>query len=132
MAYSVCVVPITTGLIAHVGFRLLEPRELSALAALLFGLPTLGLVVAGRSVHYLTAWSLLRITVLHLATLVFATILYRISPFHPLSRYPGPFVCRLSKLWALLIASRGYQHRYYHALHERYGPVVRTGQYSWC
>ena len=35
----------------------------------------------------------------YFATLLGSIAAYRISPFHPLARYPGPFIAKLSKLW---------------------------------
>lgn len=63
----------------------------------------------------------------HLSTLALSIILYRVSSLHPLSRFPGPLGCKVSKLWMAVISRSGYQHRYYKALHERYGNIVRIG-----
>ncbi|KAI0690130.1 high nitrogen upregulated cytochrome P450 monooxygenase 2 [Cerioporus squamosus] len=54
----------------------------------------------------------------YLTSLIVWTILYRVSPLHPLSRYPGPFC---------LLTLRGYGHYRLKALHEQYGDVVRIG-----
>src|SRR4051794_10113714 len=54
-------------------------------------------------------------------------ILYRLSPFHPLAKYPGPVLCKVSRLWTAYLSWTGQQHRYYHHLHQKYGPVIRTG-----
>jgi hypothetical protein len=61
------------------------------------------------------------------ATMASSIVLYRLSPFHPLAKYPGPVVLRLSRLYALYIAYGGNQHIYYDLLHQRYGDIVRTG-----
>ncbi|TFK80146.1 cytochrome P450 [Polyporus arcularius HHB13444] len=63
----------------------------------------------------------------YLTLLIAWTILYRVSPLHPLSRYPGPFWCKTSKIWWSLLTLRGYGHYRLKALHERYGDVVRIG-----
>ncbi|KAF6743654.1 cytochrome P450 [Ephemerocybe angulata] len=52
---------------------------------------------------------------------------YRLSSLHPLSRYPGPFLCKISKLWIIWLAYRGKLHLYYKSLHDIYGPIVRIG-----
>ncbi|KAJ7478690.1 cytochrome P450 [Mycena galericulata] len=52
---------------------------------------------------------------------------YRLSPTHSLSKYPGPLVCKISKLWLMYIASTGSLHLYIKRLHDKYGPVVRIG-----
>lgn len=54
-------------------------------------------------------------------------VVYRLSPFHPLAKYPGPIACKISQLWAVLIYSRGKAHHYRKLLHDQYGPIVRIG-----
>ena len=56
--------------------------------------------------------------------------LYRLSPLHPLSRLPGPFLPRLSSLWLTYHAWIGDECTVVHALHQKYGPIVRTGPIS--
>ncbi|KAI1789088.1 high nitrogen upregulated cytochrome P450 monooxygenase 2 [Ganoderma leucocontextum] len=63
----------------------------------------------------------------YLSTLVTSVVLYRLSPVHPLAPYPGPFWCRISKLWLASIAATGKQSRWFAALHDKYGDVVRVG-----
>ncbi len=45
----------------------------------------------------------------------------------PLRRVPGPLIAKLSKFWILAIELSGRRALYVHALHQRYGPVVRVG-----
>ena len=80
------------------------------------------------------AGSLLTVSVLlsylatHLATLIASVLTYRLSPLHPLARYPGPVLCKLSKLYMATIGTQGKQHVYIQGLHERYeSDVVRIG-----
>ncbi|KAI1753851.1 isotrichodermin C-15 hydroxylase [Xylaria castorea] len=55
-----------------------------------------------------------------------ATIIYNIY-FHPLRKFPGPFLQRASGLpWALMHAF-GVQAHKTQKLHDQYGPVVRIG-----
>ncbi|KAJ7161479.1 cytochrome P450 [Mycena crocata] len=54
-------------------------------------------------------------------------VTYRLSPFHPLAQFPGPALGKVSRLWGLWIAWRGYQYLYHKKLHDIYGPYVRTG-----
>ena len=62
------------------------------------------------------------------SSLVYFTLAYRLSSFHPLAKFPGPLLARTSKLWAAYIsATAGDQHRCLKRLHDRYGDVVRTG-----
>jgi cytochrome P450 len=45
--------------------------------------------------------------------------------FHPLSRYPGPLLARLTPLHSAYYAYIGSRHLLFQRLHARYGPVVR-------
>jgi hypothetical protein len=56
-----------------------------------------------------------------------SVVAYRLSPFHPLARYPGPLLARVSRFWATRVMLSGVQHKVSHDLFERYGDVVRTG-----
>lgn len=57
---------------------------------------------------------------------------YRLSPFHPLARYPGPAINKLSKLTMAWKLYRGKQHLYYKEMHDRYGDIVRVGEFFPC
>ncbi len=46
------------------------------------------------------------------------------SPLRPI---PGPWYAKVSQAWPLAVEATGERHFYLHALHERYGPVVRIG-----
>ncbi|PSR70849.1 hypothetical protein PHLCEN_2v13290 [Hermanssonia centrifuga] len=61
------------------------------------------------------------------AALCSSVTLYRLSPFHPLARYPGPIMCKASTIWVAYVASKGKQHLYIQDLHRRYGDAVRIG-----
>ncbi|KAF8140210.1 high nitrogen upregulated cytochrome P450 monooxygenase 2 [Boletus edulis] len=65
--------------------------------------------------------------VLFFATLFTSIVAYRLSSFHPLAKYPGPIMCKISQLWAVLVYSRGKGHHYRKVLHDQYGPIVRIG-----
>lgn len=41
--------------------------------------------------------------------------------FHPLSRYPGPFLARVSRLWSRIGNFHGCKSERIHAAHEKYG-----------
>jgi hypothetical protein len=57
-----------------------------------------------------------------------SVIAYRISPWHPLAHIPGPTINKITKMWGAWIASGGDQHRVNKALHDKYGPFLRTGE----
>lgn len=66
------------------------------------------------------------------ASLLSSIILYRLSPFHPLAKVPGPMMHKVSKLWSVWICWQGRQHTEFKAMHDKYGPVVRTGMWGTC
>jgi len=62
------------------------------------------------------------------ATLLSSIVLYRLSPFHALARYPGPVHLKLSSLFAYGLGASGRRHLYIQKLHEHYNSeVVRIG-----
>lgn len=67
---------------------------------------------------------------LYYTTILLSILVYRLSPFHPLAKYPGPIPCRISKFWMAWVSSGGKQHKYYYELHQKYGDVVRIGEQS--
>ncbi|EJF61644.1 cytochrome P450 [Dichomitus squalens LYAD-421 SS1] len=60
--------------------------------------------------------------------LALSIVAYRLSPSHPLARYPGPFWYRTSSFCHAFLSVSGQRNTYLKALHERYGDVVRTGR----
>ncbi|KAI0067774.1 high nitrogen upregulated cytochrome P450 monooxygenase 2 [Artomyces pyxidatus] len=61
------------------------------------------------------------------ALILLFTLVYRLSPIHPLAEYPGPSLARISKLRSSYVCAQGKQHLYFQRLHEKYGDFVRTG-----
>lgn len=53
-----------------------------------------------------------------------AYIVYQIY-FHPLARYPGPPLGRITRLYDLYHAYKGDKHLVLYHLHQKYGTVVR-------
>jgi hypothetical protein len=47
--------------------------------------------------------------------------------FHPLAKYPGPFLASVTDLWQVYQFLTLKQPYYLTELHEKYGPVVRYG-----
>ncbi|KAI0812259.1 cytochrome P450 [Irpex lacteus] len=96
---------------AHFALLIITPASLA-----IFPAPTAGLLTFALT--FLQYWT----------SIIVFTILYRLSPFHPLASYPGPFAARISKFWAAYNTfTRGDMHRTLRALHEKYGEVVRVG-----
>ena len=74
-----------------------------------------------------TVLSFLQCLALYLTTLAASIAAYRLSPFHPLARYPGPVLGKLSGFWMAYVSTGGRQQHYLKALHDRYGDVLRIG-----
>ena len=113
---------------SHLVFRHFEPKSTLSRGALLIVTPAfLSLPVSYTGRPPYTAVPLAFTA--YISALLFFTLAYRLSPFHPLAEYPGPVIAKTSKWWAAYISARGDLHRYYKSLHDRYGDVVRIG---WC
>ncbi|OJT14456.1 Cytochrome P450 67 [Trametes pubescens] len=113
------------GLIGHQLFKRLETFDIFYHISVLFGPIFLGAAALLSTSPPLKAVYISTST--YLASLIFATLVYRVSPFHPLAIYPGPFGCRLTKFWMAAVSFTGQQHNYIKSLHDRYGDVVRIG-----
>ncbi|KAI0707444.1 high nitrogen upregulated cytochrome P450 monooxygenase 2 [Cerioporus squamosus] len=117
---------ILFALLAHEIFRRYETYSIRAHAALLLGPPALAsafLTCSGPGVLR----TVLLTHAAYLGALTSFTVLYRISLFHPLARYPGPLGCRVSKWWMVCKSWSGYEHIYISELHRQFGDVVRIG-----
>jgi hypothetical protein len=100
---------------------------LTGFAALLFLAPP-GVALAARPAALLSFLAVFaRALPAYWAALAASVVAYRLSPFHPLARYPGPLLARVSRFWATRAVLSGVQHKVSHTLFERYGDVVRTG-----
>lgn len=60
---------------------------------------------------------------------IVALVVYRLY-FHPLAKYPGPFLARITDAYQLYHAWKGDRHLEFWRQHERYGRVVRFGPNS--
>lgn len=78
--------------------------------------------------HYGATSGITMTFITHYTSLLLSIIVYRVSPFHPLAQYPGPFLAKITKLYHAWQVYKGKQHIYLKDLHERYGEVVRTGE----
>ncbi|KAI9466330.1 high nitrogen upregulated cytochrome P450 monooxygenase 2 [Lactarius psammicola] len=114
------------GFTSHQCFHHFEPRSKLPLVALLFVVPALLSVPISYHVPWPSAAVLLAFVAYGSAVTSFA-LMYRLSPFHPLAKYPGPTIAKMSKLWAAYLNATGDRHRDYKSLHDRYGDVVRVG-----
>jgi hypothetical protein len=112
--------------VSHLIFRHFEPSSIPSRATLLIAVPaflygpisyTVRSPYAALSLAFAAYWS----------GLVFFTLAYRLSSFHPLAKFPGPLLAKTSKWWAAYLSGTGDQHRCLKRLHDRYGDVVRIG-----
>ncbi|KAI0640071.1 high nitrogen upregulated cytochrome P450 monooxygenase 2 [Trametes polyzona] len=124
LLHALCVVA-GSALLAHWVFRRFEPQRVAAHAALILGVPTLlGILLLP---HLPVPGAFLVSSATYWSTLACSVGVYRLSPWHPLARYPGPVALRLSKLSLAWISRGGRRHIYTQQLHRRYGDIVRVG-----
>lgn len=124
----VSALPVLLGAILHQIYRLKEPEisSLSITAIALFPLVStlVRFIVLGQ---YGGLTVILRDHGICYASWAVSVIIYRLSPLHPLSEFPGPWILRISKLGGVWICSQGRQHEVFRRLHTRYGPIIRVG-----
>ncbi|EIN11087.1 cytochrome P450 [Punctularia strigosozonata HHB-11173 SS5] len=68
--------------------------------------------------------------VIHVLCVSLCTVAYRLSSFHPLHEFPGPFLGAATALYSAYVASTGKRHLVIQGLHAKYGKIVRTGPNS--
>ncbi|KAJ7784115.1 cytochrome P450 [Mycena metata] len=121
------IVAVVSALACHyLVFKRYEPRDERILVGLVVIPPLIiGLLSRENSLNIFVSG--LRSYLLYCSTLVLSVLAYRLSPFHPLAKYPGPVACKTSKLWLTWITSCGKLHVYLKSLHDEYGSIVRIG-----
>ncbi|PSN68465.1 cytochrome P450 monooxygenase-like protein [Corynespora cassiicola Philippines] len=60
------------------------------------------------------------------AVYIFARVIYNLF-FHPLAKYPGPNIARITNMWLVRTYMSGQMHNIMEEQHQRYGDVVRVG-----
>ncbi|KAI0028696.1 cytochrome P450, partial [Vararia minispora EC-137] len=68
-----------------------------------------------------------KLVITYLVSLTATTVAYRLSPFHPLARFPGPPFWAASSLFLAIAALGGQRYLIIDALHAKYGEFVRLG-----
>ena len=113
--------------VSHLIFRHYEPSSFPSRTMLLFVIPAL--LSSPMSCTVRSPYAALPIAfAAYWSCLVYFTLAYRFSSFHPLAKYPGPSLAKASKWCAGYISGIiGDQHKYRRRLHDRYGDVVRIG-----
>ncbi|KAF8989690.1 high nitrogen upregulated cytochrome P450 monooxygenase 2 [Cyathus striatus] len=115
---------VLSGLVLHFAFNKLEKTYLLLLERLLAVFP---LLPAYFLWPYCSYTALFFAYAVCYATLVSSTLAYRLSPLHPLYKYPGPILAKCTKLWGIYQTYTGKAHIATLGLHRKYGSVVRTG-----
>ncbi|KAJ3983722.1 high nitrogen upregulated cytochrome P450 monooxygenase 2 [Lentinula detonsa] len=122
------VLAVILGLINHLFFRKYEPFGRTVPYALVCVLVEPILLCLVQAYVSPVQWTRYLFTYgAFYASLLSSIVLYRLSPFHPLAKVPGPMMHKVSKLWSVWICWQGRQHTEFKAMHDKYGPVVRTG-----
>ncbi|KAF8989678.1 high nitrogen upregulated cytochrome P450 monooxygenase 2 [Cyathus striatus] len=115
---------VLSGLVLHFAFNKLEKTHLLLLERLLAVFP---LLQAYFLWPYCSYKALFFAYAVCYATLVSSTLAYRLSPLHPLYKYPGPILAKCTKFWGIYQTYTGKAHVTTLGLHRKYGSVVRTG-----
>ncbi|TFK89227.1 high nitrogen upregulated cytochrome P450 monooxygenase 2 [Polyporus arcularius HHB13444] len=125
-------VSIIVAFVAHHVFRRHETYSLRAHALLIFVPP---FVIATHYVHRPDGYGTLahlfaKSLAIHVVALLSSIVVYRLSPWHPLARFPGPPLRKVSELVGAYYAAIGKKATAISELHKQYGSVVRTGPNS--
>ncbi|KAF9497369.1 cytochrome P450 [Pleurotus eryngii] len=121
---------VVLNLLSYWVFKRYEPNSVGTVAALLLGVPVLvSNIVAQHPIFSRCNYThtIVILIVTHNVLLACFTVAYRLSPFHPLAAFPGPAYAKLTKFTVAWVTSKGKQYQFYHALHDKYGDVVRIG-----
>ncbi|KAJ3758471.1 cytochrome P450 [Lentinula raphanica] len=113
---------------SHLLFKRVEPSVISFLALVL------GIYAAAGTYTYATTSRIMDIILFaglvvsgYLSGLSSSIILYRLSPWHPLSQYPGPTPAKITKWYMAFWIAKGSRHLKLQELHRIYGPWIRIG-----
>ncbi|KAI0308525.1 hypothetical protein OF83DRAFT_236928, partial [Amylostereum chailletii] len=116
---------VSTSFLAYLYFKTYEPGYKNRLALLVLLAIVPSMLASFASLH--TTSLALASFASYYALILFFTVIYRLSPFHPLAHYPGPVLPKVSKWYSSYVCFQGKQHLWYQALHEQYGDIVRVG-----
>ncbi|KAL5529837.1 hypothetical protein ACEPAF_6094 [Sanghuangporus sanghuang] len=120
-------VPAAFGLVTYLIYKRFEILPSSELATvfLLFVVPLASSVFLLH--HYSDGLAVLSGFSIYYASLLSSIAVYRASPWHPLARYPGPFLAKVSQFWLARETTKGKWHETLKELHDKYGAYVRVG-----
>lgn len=72
----------------------------------------------------LTPANMLGLASLFLSTSLISYVIYQCY-FHPLAKFPGPVMFKLTRTWYAIHARNGLWHQKLMRMHAKYGPAVR-------
>ena len=131
--------------IVHFIFNRYEPTRLRAVSSLLLLVP---FILSVLFVHHSTEddsdvdfdeefypslpSAILTSFAIFNVALLTSLVAYRLSPFHPLARYPGPILAKVSQLYMVYVVlrNRPAQYLWFQRQHDKYGDAVRIGVYQ--
>jgi hypothetical protein len=73
--------------------------------------------------HHLVSYCLILIALLFVYAT--GTIVYRLT-LHPLAKYPGPFLAKITDIYLAYHAWKGDRHLEFYRCHEKYGQRLRS------
>ncbi|KAF8970156.1 hypothetical protein BDZ97DRAFT_1754159 [Flammula alnicola] len=111
---------------AFISWLFLNRRTVRGDHAVAFYASIIGILNA-QSYWSQSVFSVWRIFFIYFSSLSLITVIYRLSPFHPLAKYPGPVLWRVSSIILSLYSFTGKRHLFIEEFHKKYGPIVRIG-----
>lgn len=125
-----CAFTVSIGICSHLYFIRGEHDQHAHqwILRILTGTVALTLVVLFKTKFYFLQSIIITtlLTASYFLGLYGSILLYRLA-FHPLRRFPGPFWAKVSNLYHGYMVRRSDNYLWIRTLHERYGPIVRTG-----
>ncbi|EKM52485.1 uncharacterized protein PHACADRAFT_198544 [Phanerochaete carnosa HHB-10118-sp] len=116
--------PTGLALLTHAVFHYYEPpKPIVPVLTIVLACPAAVVALVGDW----CAWNVAKTYLVYALSLFTSITAYRLSPVHPLSKYPGPVLFKVSKLPCIPITIKGERHLLLKTLHAKYGPVVRVG-----
>ncbi|KAF8899774.1 cytochrome P450 [Gymnopilus junonius] len=123
---TIVIATVVAALTTHLWLKTCDPVPFWAAAIALLTIPSIATFIVNAVIPSSMFSLTLAYPAFYLA-LTTSICAYRLSPFHPLAKFPGPIIMRLTKLWGAWVAYQGQAHIYIKQLHDRYGPIIRIG-----
>lgn len=128
---NLCAAAATSGILSHLLYFIrgehhqYSPRWITR--------ALMGIAAAALTVLQFTNFDLLRtfqlttlLAISYFVALYTSIAIYRLF-FHRLGRFPGPYWARISNFYAVYMFRKSDTYLVVRELHEKYGPIVRTG-----